>query len=317
MPTLRKDPLDGTWHLFAPNRLERPNACGETAVDGGSPCPFCPGNEHLTPPEVDRVDDERGWIVRVVPNLYPAVGADDTTRHPSETSAEGEHEVIVDSRDHDRDFDELTHDETSATVGVWIARYRALRREAPRRTVVLFRNRGARAGESIAHPHSQVIGLPWVPPRLAAERRGAREARDCLLCRVGASADQSRHVVARTDSFLLLAPFSSRLPYQQWIVPMSHAPNFTDLGDHDRQELAGILGAALRATKRVLPDASFNWSLQQEENDLDPRFHWYLEIQPRITSIGGFELATGAYINIVDPSIAAERLRVAIEEERP
>ncbi len=53
MPELRKDPIVGRWVIIATERGKRPSDFGriESPRKGGF-CPFCPGNESKTPPEV-------------------------------------------------------------------------------------------------------------------------------------------------------------------------------------------------------------------------------------------------------------------------
>jgi UDPglucose--hexose-1-phosphate uridylyltransferase len=78
MPELRKDPVIDRWVIIAAERSRRPN---DFATEGDPPsgtfCPFCPGNESKTPPEVmqrgrdeGEPTDSAGWDVRVVPNKY-------------------------------------------------------------------------------------------------------------------------------------------------------------------------------------------------------------------------------------------------------
>ncbi len=68
MADLRKDPTRGRWVLV------RPRTDGVRPAD---PCPFCPGNESSTPPEIVayRKDgspaDSPGWSVRVIPEADP------------------------------------------------------------------------------------------------------------------------------------------------------------------------------------------------------------------------------------------------------
>ena len=58
MPDLRKDPVIGRWVIVSTERRNRPGeaiaAKPARAPGGGGTalCPFCEGNEHLTPPEV-------------------------------------------------------------------------------------------------------------------------------------------------------------------------------------------------------------------------------------------------------------------------
>jgi cupin 2 domain-containing protein len=80
----RFDVTTNDWVIFAPNRSSRPRDFQQRArpapPDGAKVCPFCPGNEHLTPPAVFAVRDGRapfspGWKVRVMPNLLSPIPA--------------------------------------------------------------------------------------------------------------------------------------------------------------------------------------------------------------------------------------------------
>ena len=54
-------------------------------------------------------------------------------------------------------------------------------------------NHGRQAGASIAHPHGQLLGIPFVPRELAEEQAGfARFAGGCLLCAAAASEETGR-----------------------------------------------------------------------------------------------------------------------------
>ncbi len=124
VPELRRDELSGRWVLLAPGRAARPHTFGSSAPDAPGPdaCPFCPGNEHLTPPEVyrtgDGAPDTPGWRVRVVPNLYPIVGGPDAG-----PGATGAHEVVVLSPAHRDSFAQL--DDAQATEVLTVLRDRA------------------------------------------------------------------------------------------------------------------------------------------------------------------------------------------------
>ena len=84
MPELRIDPLTGLRAIIAGERASRPGAFA-SKIDERQPIdpekdPFAEGNEDRTPPEVwalrpnGGAPDTPGWQVRVVPNLYPALG---------------------------------------------------------------------------------------------------------------------------------------------------------------------------------------------------------------------------------------------------
>ena len=81
MPELRKDPIIGRWVIIANERAKRPNdfKADQAGMKEIMPCPFCEGNEHMTPPEIRSIrkegtnPNESGWDVRVVPNDSPVL----------------------------------------------------------------------------------------------------------------------------------------------------------------------------------------------------------------------------------------------------
>ena len=271
---IRFHPISGEPLILAPARAQRPNDFEEP----GQLCPFCPGNEDATPPEVARAGDP--WRIRVFPNKYPA------TAH---------HEVIVESPHHGAAFQDLPVADAEQAVLLYAKRYRGLRELAT--SVMIFKNHGPEAGASLAHLHSQIVGLSFVPPRVAREIEGFARAGDCPLCALPGV------MIEQTDSFAWIAPHASAMPYQSWIIPRVHAPEFVP--PVDVTELSAMLGRASRAAMRVRP--SFNWVFMNFA--AAPRAHWYIEIWPRIASIAGFEIGSGSAINIVDPDEAAATLR--------
>lgn len=277
MTSFRRHAITGEPVLFAPERADRPGAFVDSAT--GSRCPFCPGHEADTPPEILRIGTP--WTVRVVPNKYPpAPGA----------------EVIVESPEHDAAFDGIEH--AADVVRVYVERTRAHEEAAH---VALFRNEGTRAGSSIPHLHSQLVPLPFLPPRIERELAGFARAASCPLC----SAVADELVIRETSAFRWLAPFASSAPYQQWIVPKRHVATITEFTSDEIEELAALLRSATAATRGVAD--AFNWMFLTF-----PRTgaaHCYIEVFPRVTTLAGLELGTGTFVEIVDPVAAARRLR--------
>lgn len=281
--------ITGEEILFAPQRASRRGAWLSSRAESGDlaaapdddieRCPFCPGHEIDTPPEIARVGDSRQWLARVFPNKYPA--------------ADGA-EVIVESPDHDARFESIEH--AAEVVRLYVDRYRAHGHAA---YTALFKNEGLEAGSSIPHLHSQLVPLPFVPPRIVRERDAFAGAAACPLC---ASLE---FVIAETDTLRWIAPFASAMPYQQWIVPKQHVPAMTDLDDREIAELGQLLRYASRSTSRIAP--AFNWSFMNFAGTA--KAHAYIDVMPRLTAIAGLELGTGTFVEIIDPSAAAERLR--------
>ena len=83
MPQLSQDPTTKEWVIIAAERSKRPHDFIKTKTLTEKPpykedCPFCQGNEHLTPHESlayrsGGPADSKGWWVRVIPNKFPAL----------------------------------------------------------------------------------------------------------------------------------------------------------------------------------------------------------------------------------------------------
>lgn len=270
---VRRHPISGEPILFAPDRALRPNAF---ARDDSVDCPFCPGSESMTPPEIMRAGDP--WRVRVFPNKYPAV--------------EG-HEVIVESNRHDTSFDRI--DNAAEVVATYVERCRAHKGAA---YVALFKNQGVRAGASIDHIHSQLMPLKFVPPRIELQAM-AFAGSSCPLCRAPGT------IIEENEAFIRCVPAGSQHAWEQWIVPRRHQADITSMGDDEIAALATILQSAVRAARNVA--AAHNVLFMNFPRSATA--HFYVDVFPRMTSIAGFELSTGTFIEIIDPADAARRLK--------
>jgi UDPglucose--hexose-1-phosphate uridylyltransferase len=336
---LRRDPAGVHWVIIAPERAKRPDEFEPRPLrkPGGSSaaCPFCPGREDRTPPEVAAIrpsgsaPDGPGWNVRVVPNKFPAVGRPDRAAGaPSpglfhSREGFGIHEVVIEAPDHGADFSSLSTVAAGAVVRTWRDRLRALEGEAAWAYVQLFKNHGREAGASLSHPHSQIVALPLVPGRIREEIDAAVRFRAehgiCLHCRVLAEEDAAgRRIILSDADHAVTAPFASRFPYEMHIHPRRHAARFAEIGDGEAEALGALFRTVLGRLRRSLEDPPFNLILHQaparrpgdasaEEESL--AYHWHFEILPVLTRAAGFEWATGIHINPVPPEKAAAVLR--------
>lgn len=269
---IRRNRITGDPVLLAPERAERPNAFGGVHE---SVCPFCPGNEAMTPPEIAR--DGEPWRIRVFPNKYPATDA---------------HEIIVESAEHGARFEDLAPDHAARVVDFYCDRYRALSDSG---TVAIFKNDGLAAGASLPHMHSQVLATPFVPPRLAREGFAFACATSCALCLI-----DDEPLIAETKHYRVIAPRAASFAYEQWIVPREHAPVM-----HALRELPSLLQSAARASRSVAP--AFNWVFLNFAHE--PSAHWYIAVMPRLAGLAGYEIGAGGAINVIDPDAAAQLLQ--------
>ena len=283
MTEIRRNLITAEPILFAPERAARPNEFN-VAPPPAAACPFCPGNESMTPPEIARSGDP--WRVRVFPNKYPFA------EH---------HEVIVESPQHDATFDSVDAEEV---VRMYLTRYRALSNRAGVRAVMLFKNHGRAAGASIAHLHSQIAALPFVPPRIAGESVGFAKAISCPLCDAITTHHVAGLIIDETPTMVQLAPHGSSFAHQQWIVPKRHLNDIGALSDDEQADIAVMLQRAAAGMQKISP--AHNWMFLGFPGA--PPAHCYVDVFPRVTNVAGFELGTGTFIDVVDPAAAARML---------
>ena len=331
MPEFRKDPVVDRWVIISAERSKRPQPPRVTTeVPLGEPCPFCTGNESMTPPEIlafrDPLTraDSPGWQVRVVPNKYPAVvGAGDLCHRIDHLytakNGIGAHEVIVETPDHCINMWELNESQFGTVLRAYRDRMAELQKDKRWHHVLLFKNQGGAAGATLEHVHSQLIALPMVPHEVGNEWQAVKAHYDrrqrCLYCDLIEEERvlQSR-VIVENRGFLVCCPFAPRLPYETWILPRKHAPFFGLTSDTELAQLAHSLRETLCRLNMALNRPSFNYVLHSAPLQAmhAEQYHWHLEIIPRTTEVAGFEWGSGIYINTVAPEDAARKLREAM-----
>lgn len=294
---------------------------GSHVKSRGRNCPFCPGRERNTPPQIAARFNGRGWSVRVVPNRFPAVAVTEknekkTNGFYSRRSAYGRHEVIVEHPDHRLEIPDFAPAHLRTLVLAYRDRFRALRRDKRITCALLFKNYGPLAGASMEHPHAQLVGLPFVPRRMRDEFVGAARfyarRRRCIWCEVVLPEAARRGLeIARGGGFSLIAPPASRSPFEMTILPLKHHADFTALGDTEAGPFGSMMALALQKLRKEAGDPAFNFLLHTApfRRGFSGSFHWHLEIIPKTTGSGAFEQGTGFYVNPMSPELAASILR--------
>lgn len=306
-PEWRHDLLTGRLVLISPERAERP-------LKPGVSCPFCEGHEAETPHEVlayrepDNQPDGPGWRLRVVPNRYAAVRMDAAgSPHPGAGVAE----VFIECPHHESKFRKLSRDQVFDVLRAWRDRFRFWRDDGRLAFAQIFHNEGAAAGASVEHCHSQLIGIPFVPPDVTEEVGRLSVAGVCPFCQSIESGGTSDRFVMETDGFLAFCPVAPRFPGETWLFPKSHIHAFDAMANDKLPELAGALLNLVLRVGRALGDPDYNLILKLPPFRDHQAFHWRIELLPRITSTAGWEWGTGLLINTMFPERAAELLRAA------
>ena len=304
MPEIRHDALTDRLVIVAGDRAARPETFRRTVEPPPAHpehCPFCPGHEHETPPEVARLGpgpaDEPGWTVRVVPNLYPIVGG----------AVAGAHEVIVLSPAHDRSFAALSTDAAIDVLRVLRDRA-ALHLGSGLAHVVPFVNHGRAAGASIEHPHAQLVALDFVPPAVNEDlARFDRSGRD-LVADSLSTARGSEFAVVDGPAPAWCTPGASE-PFEVLVAHRSTRARFDEATDPEIEVVARSVHNVLGRLASLLGDPPYNLVIHTAPPAARPGYHWYVRITPRLTVTAGFERGTGLFVNIVPPELAATALR--------
>jgi UDPglucose--hexose-1-phosphate uridylyltransferase len=327
MPEFRQNMVSKEWVIIATERAKRPiDLVQQKEKESPLPpykedCPFCPGNESMTPPSFFSIEKNGVWSLRVVPNKFAALQSHLTTERKHEgrflkADGFGIAEVVIETPLHNQTIATMELEEVKNTVLAYRERYAALSKIGQLDLITIFRNYGQKAGTSLEHPHSQIIATPIVPPHvrnplyqslLACDTFG-----DCIYC--GMMEEEIRQqvrVVKETKYFLVICPFASRSPFETRIYPKTHRSSFVTISDEELADFAFVLQETLKRLYVGLNDPDYNYILRSAPiEDSDVKYHhWYLVIVPKLTTPAGFEIGTGIYINTTLPEQCAEFLR--------
>jgi len=330
MPEIRKDYITNKWIVVATERAKRPDELRNKGEASSKPniCPFCPGNEHMTPPEVlayrhaNTAPNTQGWWVRCVPNKFPALRIEGDVDHRvnqlhNKMNGVGAHEVVIETPKHDECMAHMAEWQLMEVIHALRDRYNDLIKDSRFKYLLIFKNHGAEAGASMSHPHCQIIATPMIPKRIMEEINGAKRYYEssggmCIYDDIIESElDLKERIIMDSSEFIALAPYAASFPFETWILPKKHDPSFEDISDKERADLAKVLKTVLKGIYDLLDNPPFNFILHTSPCDRnDYRFyHWHIEIIPRLTRVAGFEWGTGFYINPTPPEKAAEYMR--------
>jgi len=258
------------WVILDPKRGHRPHTLG--AKDAY--CPFCPTNILKEHNELYRVGGEKydeNWQLLVVPNKFPFAPI---------------HEVVIHTREH-KTMKELTLDEYKSVIGAYVNRYNE---HCKKGAVSIFANSGHDAGESINHAHSQIAVVP--------------EKFDITVPRLEEDLSCYGECIS-VDDYILMCPPYSQWPDEVWIVPKERQGVFGDIRYEQVESLAFVLKRLITILDLRHGDGNnfpFNYYIY-------PFNDWYLRLLPRAKVPGGFEMATGIFVNTQDPKETIEFIK--------
>lgn len=327
---LRIDVLTGREVIIAEGRNRRPIRTASPRGLSFENDPFLEGSEQETPDEllalrrIESAANGPGWLVRAVPNRYPAVTSmsiDDSPRSArdfsSSTQVTGSHEVVVECPDPRSRLGELTVAEFTRVLQLWQHRVRHLTVTAPDngiRSISIFRNEGAAAGASLPHCHSQIIASSIVPAQLrrrvdAAIEFHSTHGSSLFDFWLTSETTSGERIIWQSGDLVAVCPFASRTAWQVRLCPaLSKESDFGALTEIQLSQIARSLLQLWSGINYLIGPFAHNLTLVIPPV-ADNSFPWMLDLIPRISQFAGFEIMTDVDIVTVSPESAAAQLR--------
>ncbi|WP_436791543.1 galactose-1-phosphate uridylyltransferase [Yinghuangia sp. YIM S10712] len=320
---LRYDALRDEWVVVATHRQ------GRTHLPGDDECPLCPSTA-----ERSSEIPAQAYDVAVFENRFPSLAeragqsADD--RGPTGEAPElfavrpghGRCEVVCFTSDHDASFADLAAKRVRTVVDAWCDRTAALSELPEVEQVFVFENRGEEIGVTLAHPHGQIFGYPFVTPRtrrMLDSVRGyrARTGRDLHHDLLTAELVDGARVVARGEHWAAFVPAAARWPFEVHLYPLRRVADLPALDDAERDELALVYPEILRGLDRVFGmRMPYIAAWHQAPVRLDRESAWlHLELfstrraPAKLKYLAGSESGMDVFINDIAPEHAAAMLR--------
>ncbi len=324
MPQLRQDIVTGEWVVIAPERSKRPSDfIVEEAVKAtlGAKCAFCPDGA-VYQKSIKKFEQV---LLYVFPNDFPAFLEDpkqcSTRSHPVEDNfynlrtALGGHDVVV-IKDHDKQIFNFGVKEWRALFDCAQKRYQYWRHDCNARYSMMIYNQGPKAGASVLHPHAQIFASNLIPNRVSLELNGAlhyfERSNGCVFCDLIAHEKKEKtRLIAENTDFVAFTAYAARFPFETWIVPKKHLAHFEVETVEVMESLAQIMEEVIGMHGRTLHHPSLNFFIHDLPHVVDRSdyYHWHIEIAPRVSLYGGYELGSSTIIDVMSPEEAAGYLR--------
>lgn len=322
---MRKDAVSGRWVLVR---------SGPPPPNGDGSCPFCPGHEAQTPPEIaayrtnGQPPNSSEWLVRVVPERAPLLQIEGNIQREGlgifdRVSGRGASEIVIENPDHASRWDHMPVEALERVLNMYRERVADLYRDVQIRAVLIWRKEHT-AGNQLRHPISRILGSPIIFDDLRQELGTARQyfayKQRCLYCDIFRQESRAgARVIEETPCFLIFAPYGSCRPFETWVLPRTHRHRFEAIAPPELTELARTLQGTFRRLHAVQPGVPIEWTLHTAPNEamrvrdddwrsLAEDYHWHLEIAPDGPAR---EIVGGFAVNPVPPEVAATLLRDA------
>jgi len=325
MAELRREPITRMWVVVTNDHPKGPSdylpfKLPYRPQDVEGPCPFCPGNEGMTPQETFSYGREGGgWSVRVIPNKFPFFHIEGGFDRRAEgmydvMEAIGAHEIVVEAPDHKLNFAMMASQQIEKILFAYRERLIDLEKDRRFQQFLILKNY---PGVFNRHPHSHIMAMPAIPRRIDEEIWGTldyyQRKERCIFCDIiKEEISMKKRVILETVHFLVFSPFASRYPFEAWIVPKIHSSDFHRIREEEIEDLSVAVRSLFIRFHKLLSDPPYSLVFHTSpirDQFRRPEYHWHIEARLRIGLREGFEWGTGFFVNPTPPEDAAAYLR--------
>jgi UDPglucose--hexose-1-phosphate uridylyltransferase len=311
---IRED-IFGREVIIATKRSKRPGASISKGERRKHECPFCKGNEKLTPPSILVYPNEKNWKIRMFRNKFPVLYQKKfeqlTGGFYKKFTSFGLHQVLVETPNHNEDYEQMKVDQISLIFKTLKKHYEKLMKRNDVKYVAIFKNKGEGGGESIYHTHLQIVASSLFPEVIAkemedSERYFKREGRCGHCSMIKKEIESRKRVVDSNRNWICFAPYVSVWPFQLSFLPKRHFSDISEMKGEEITDLATIYHRVFKGIKKIYPKISYNMVYNNfPRSDFS---HFRIDFYPRLVMHAGLEFF-GINVNVVSPEDAAKQLR--------
>lgn len=322
MPKLRQNIITGDWVVISPERAKRPEDFiiekKEPKTQSKESCPFCPPKGSAYKAKIKGAETD---YLYVLPNKFPAfVDQDEVIEeggdfYPSYKSL-GAHEVIS-FKDHNIELPELKSSTLVELFDMYRQRMVYHQKNSVIEYIMAIHNYGVEAGASIDHPHSQLFASSIIPTYVTKELYGSRQFyknnKECVYCRLIEEEKSAEvRIISENSNFIAFTFFAARFPFEVWVLPKKHSARYEIITSNELKEFVEVFLTVMKKISKGLNEPPYNYFIHTAPAKVGHHsiyYHWHLEICPRLSKYGAYEIGSDVMIDVVSPESAAKFLR--------
>lgn len=325
MPELRQNIITGDWVVVAPERAKRPKdfIIPKSVIIVNDNCPFCVDSDgYKQNKSLIKLETKDIYVVE---NRFPAFVENESQKsvrsfYPEEgfyraRASVGDHEVVI-IKDHTNSLLKFSKSLMNDMFEVIRERYIWIKDHEKVASIIPIYNHGAEAGASLDHPHAQIFASGIIANEVNRELEGADRYYGingaCVYCDIVTHESREKvRVLYENEHFIAFNFYAPRFPFETWIMPKKHESQFEETSKASMTDFADAMTKVCGMIDKTLENPPLNFFIHTLPtiHDNSDSYHWHIEIAPRVSRYGGFELSSDIIINTMPPEEATGYLK--------